>query len=177
METNATSIQITGGIQPGQQYTCNVSADSNIGSIISTRVINGVTNQDGIIIVLCILLVNFVSSIVAPVVVAVRSNVMVVSDSNAVIQFTIKVADPLVQVEDISWNFMSSSGMSNIVTDTATTMLSADRLTLTIVEAQLNDTGAYTITVSNPAGNHSQTVYLTILGKQKQFNIYNYIIL
>ena len=168
--TNATGIQISGGILPGQQYTCNVSAVSNIGSN-PTRVISGVTSEDGKVRVFCCTDQLFVSSIVVPVVVAVRSNVKVVRGSNAVIQFTIKVADPSVQVENISWNFMSSSGMSSTINNTSMTLLSADRLTLTIVKTQLNDTGAYTITVSNSAGNHSQTVYLDVLGKHQKFII------
>ena len=113
------------------------------------------------------LLINLVFPIVPPMVVAVRSNVMVVLDSNAVIQFTIKVADPSVQVDNIYWSFMSSSGISNTITNSPTTLLSADRLTLTIIKAQLNNTGTYTITVSNLAGNHSESVYLGVLGEHK----------
>ena len=188
VETNVTSILISG--LPGQQYTCNVSAVSNNGSEQNpTRAINGVTNQDGNIFIQCILLVNFVPSIVAPVVVAVHSNVMVVRDSNAVIQFTIKVADPLVKVDDISWSFLSSSGISSsgmsssgmsssgmsssLLTNTTTLFLSADRLTLTINEAQLNNTGIYTITVRNIAGSHSESVYLKVLGKHHTFIVNN----
>ena len=103
---------------------------------------------------------------VPPIVVAVRTNVMVVRGSNAVIQFGIKAADPSVQVKNISWNFITSSGMSSMITNTSTTLLSIDRLTLTIIKAQLNNTGVYTIMVSNIAGNHSESVNLDILGKQ-----------
>ena len=91
---------------------------------------------------------------------------MVVRGSNAVIQFSIKAADPSVQVEHISWKFIAS-GMSSIITNTTTTLLSIDRLTLTIIKARLNNTGVYTITVSNIAGNHSESVNLGILGKYK----------
>ena len=46
VKINATSIQIA-AILPGQQYTCNVTAVTNVGSMNSTKVINGVTSQDG----------------------------------------------------------------------------------------------------------------------------------
>ena len=114
-------------------------------------------------------------------VVAVRSNVMVVRGNNAVIQFAFKVADPLVKVEDISWSFMplseesssgmSSSGMSNsLLTNSTTILLSDDRLSLTIYEAQLNNSGVYTITVRNLAGTHSESVYLNVLGKHNNLS-------
>ena len=55
MKTNATSIQITGGILPGQHYTCNVSAVSDTGSISYTEEISGITSQDGKSIHVCII--------------------------------------------------------------------------------------------------------------------------
>ena len=55
METNATSIQITGGILPGQHYTCNVAAVSDVGSVSSTKEMNGVTSEDGKFIHVCMI--------------------------------------------------------------------------------------------------------------------------
>ena len=74
-------------------------------------------------------------------------------------------AAPPVQVEDIYWNFTTSSGMTRPVTNTTTISLSFDRLTLIINNAQLSHIGSYMITVSNPAGSSTGSVQLSILGK------------
>ena len=90
---------------------------------------------------------------------------MQVINSNVVIQFSIMDAVPPVQVEDIYWNFTTSSGMTQPVTNTTTTSMSFDRLTLNINNAQLSHTGSYMITVSNPAGSSTGSVQLSVLGK------------
>ena len=90
---------------------------------------------------------------------------MQVINSNVVIQFSIMDGAPPVQVEDIYWNFTTSSGISQQVTNTTMIFLSFDRLTLTINNAQLSHTGSYMITVSNPAGSSTGSVQLSILGK------------
>ena len=90
---------------------------------------------------------------------------MQVINSNVVIQFSIMDAAPPVQVEDIYWNFTTSSGMTTPITNIPTISLSLDRLTLTINNAQLSHTGSYMITVSNPAGSSTGSVQLTVLGK------------
>ena len=90
---------------------------------------------------------------------------MQVIKSNVVIQFSIKDAAPPVQVEDIYWNFTTSSGMTQPVNNATTISFSSDRLTLTINNAQLSHTGSYMITVSNPAGSSTGTVQLSVLGK------------
>ena len=90
-------------------------------------------------------------------------------NSNVVIQFSIMDAAPPVQVEDIYWNFTTSSGMTQPVNNSATIIsLSFDRLTLslTINNAQLSHTGSYMITVSNPAGSSTGSVQLRVLGKR-----------
>ena len=55
MKTNATNIQITDDVLPGQHYTCNVSAVSDIGSTSYTEEISGITSQDGKFIHVCML--------------------------------------------------------------------------------------------------------------------------
>ena len=91
---------------------------------------------------------------------------MRVINSNVVIQFSIMDAAPPVQVEDIYWNFTTSSGMTTPVTNTTMIIsLSFDRLTLNINNAQLSHTGSYMITVSNPAGSSTGSVQLSVLGK------------
>ena len=91
---------------------------------------------------------------------------MQVINSNVVIQFSIMDAAPPVQVEDIYWNFTTSSGMTQPLKNTTTIIsLSFDRLTLTINNVQLSHTGSYMITVSNPAGSSTGSVQLRILGK------------
>ena len=91
---------------------------------------------------------------------------MQVIKSNVVIQFSIMDAAPPVQVEDIYWNFTTSSGMTQPVNNATTISLSSDRLTLTINKVQLSYTGSYMITVSNPAGSSTGSVQLSILGKR-----------
>ena len=89
------------------------------------------------------------------------TNVMVVRGSNAVIQSSIKAADPSVQVEHISWKFIAS-GMSSIIDKLPPPhCCQFDRLTLTIIKARLNNTGVHTITVSNVAGKHlNQLIFI-----------------
>ena len=91
---------------------------------------------------------------------------MPVINSNVVIQFSIMDAAPPVQVEDIYWNFTTSSGMTQPVKNPMTIIsLSLNRLALTINNAQLSHTGSYMITVSNPAGSSTGSVQLSVLGK------------
>ena len=104
-------------------------------------------------------------AIVPPRVVTAQAVVMQVINSNVVIQFSIMDAAPPVQVEDIYWNFTTSSGMTRPITNTTIISLSFDRLTLTINNAQLSHTGSYMITVSNPAGSSTRSVQLSVLGK------------
>ena len=165
--TSETRLTVT-GLEPFTNYTCSVSAATIVGS--GPAVVKNVVTQKGEDFTFSFpqpLYLCCYTPVVPPRIVTAQAVVMQVINSNVVIQFSIMDAAPPVQVEDIYWNFTNkSSGMTRPITNTTTIiLLSLNRLTLTINNAQLSHTGSYMITVSNPAGSSTGSVRLSVLGK------------
>ena len=104
----------------------------------------------------------------------VPANVTAVTDSpiigvdteSVVLQFVITQDDPLIQVNNIRWEFLTSDGLVEDITTSSITdphyELSADRLSLTIVQLNFAHQGRYTLFATNEAGTRSNSIDLFI---------------
>ena len=87
--------------------------------------------------------------------------------TSLVIPFSIMDAVPSVKLSDIQWSFTNRFGVATTLEyeNVFGVTFSPNRMTLIIARVSVINTGTYTISVSNPAGNSSRSVQLQVLGK------------
>lgn len=102
-----------------------------------------------------------------PLVESATFSITTVVNSSAVVEFFIRNAEPKVKLNDIHWKFTNQTGASEPIPiiNSTNQIISHDRLNLTIPQVLVNNTGTYSISVSNPGGVSNGSVNLIVLGK------------
>ena len=91
-------------------------------------------------------------------------------DQSATLKFTIKRASPDVAPVNIVWTFQPDHGtpVKLSTADDSRYRFSVDRRSLNVSGLQFNDSGTYTLTATNEAGVHSESMQLIVEGKSDQ---------
>lgn len=91
-------------------------------------------------------------------------------DQSATLKFTIERASPDVVPVNIVWTFLPDHGtpVTLSTADDSRYQFSVDRRSLNVSSLQFNDSGTYTLTATNEAGVHSESMQLIVEGKSDQ---------
>ncbi len=108
--------------------------------------------------------------IASPIVIAMTSNMTLVTGSNTTLSFDILDANPVVMSSSITWFFMPTVGLdagSQVqIVPSEQYIFSSNMLALTILDVELaSNEGIYSLRASNVAGSSSSNIAITILHK------------
>lgn len=91
--------------------------------------------------------------------------------SDISVQFSITRADPPVEMDDIIWSYsesgdsLESVDITLLVSNDSNLSFSEGLTTLTILDVSFFDAGLYTLSASNEAGTHNNTIELVVHGE------------